>query len=145
MKNLVKNECLSLTFLSLIPTTAAAVSKGNQSSASFDWSSVIEAIIQVESEGNPRAVSGNSVGAMQITPILVKECNAILKKRKSDKRFTMNDRYSVEKSKEMFLLIQSQHNKANNVEKAIRSWNGGPRYSVRATNKYYTKVMRHLK
>ena len=145
MKNLVKNACLSLTFLSLIPTTAAAVSKGNQSSASFDWSSVIEAIIQVESEGNPRAVSGNSVGAMQITPILVKECNEILKKRKSDKRFTMDDRYSVEKSKEMFLLIQSQHNKTNDVEKAIRSWNGGPRYSMRSTNKYYKKVMRHLK
>src|SRR3712207_7327945 len=30
------------------------------------WSLVMEAIIQVESEGNPRAVSGNSVGAMQI-------------------------------------------------------------------------------
>jgi len=90
-------------------------------------------------------VSGNSVGAMQITPILVKECNAILKKRKSDKRYTMDDRYSVEKSKEMFLLIQSHHNKQNNVEKAIRSWNGGPRYSIKATNNYFKKVMRHLK
>ena len=145
MKNLVKKACLSLTFLSLIPTTAAAVTKGSQSSASFDWSSVIEAIIQVESEGNARAVSGNSVGAMQITPILVKECNAILKKRKSDKRYTMDDRYSVEKSKEMFLLIQSHHNKQNNVEKAIRSWTGGPRYSIKATNNYFKKVMRHLK
>lgn len=145
MKNLVKKACLSLTFLSLIPMTATAVKNGTQSSASFDWSPVMEAIIQVESEGSARAVSGNSVGAMQITPILVKECNEILKKRKSDKRYTMNDRYSVEKSKEMFLLIQSHHNKQNNVEKAIRSWNGGPRYSVKATNNYFKKVMRHLK
>ena len=104
----------------------------------------MEAIIQVESEGNPSAVSGNSVGVMQITPVLVRECNKILKERKSKKRYTMNDRYSVEKSKEMFLLIQSQHNKTNNVEKAIRSWNGGPRYSKRSTNRYYKKVMRHL-
>ena len=105
----------------------------------------MEAIIQVESEGNARAVSGNSVGAMQITPILVKECNDILKKRKSDKRFTMDDRYSVGKSKEMFLLIQSQHNKSNDVERAIRSWNGGPRYSIKATERYFKKVMRLLK
>jgi len=111
----------------------------------FDWSPVMEAIIKVESEGNSRAVSGNSVGAMQITPILVKECNEILKRRKSEKRYTMNDRYSVEKSKEMFLLIQSHHNKANCVEKAIRLWNGGPRYSIKGTNKYFQKVMRHLK
>ena len=145
MKNLVKNVCLSLTFMSLIPTTAAAVTKGSQSSASFDWSPVMEAIIQVESEGNAKAVSGNSVGAMQITPILVRECNNILKKRNSSLRYTMDDRYSVEKSKEMFLLIQSQHNKQNNVEKAIRSWNGGPRYSTKATNGYYRKVMRHIK
>ena len=145
MKNLVKKACLSLTFLSLIPTAASAATKGSNSSAAYDWTPVMEAIIQVESEGNPRAVSGNSVGAMQITPILVKECNMILKSRKSDKRYSMNDRYSVEKSKEMFLLIQSQHNKMNNIEKAIRSWNGGPRYSVRATNRYYQKVMRLLK
>ena len=145
MKNLVKNVCLSLTFLSLIPTMAQAANHGNKRSATFDWSPVIEAIIQVESEGNTRAVSGNSVGAMQITPVLVKDCNEILKNRKSAKRFTMNDRYDVGKSKEMFLLIQSHYNKANDVEKAIRSWNGGPNYSIRATNKYLKKVMRLLK
>ncbi len=105
----------------------------------------MEAIILVESEGNPRAVSGNSVGAMQITPILVRECNNILKGRKSDKRFTLADRYNVAKSKEMFLLIQSHHNPENNVEKAIRSWNGGMRYSVKATNRYYKKVMQRMK
>jgi hypothetical protein len=82
---------------------------------------------------------------MQITPILVKECNEILKSRKSSKRFTMNDRYNVGKSKEMFLLIQSHYNKTNDVEKAIRTWNGGPKYSIKATNKYLAKVMRHLK
>ncbi len=145
MKNLVKNVCLSLTILSLIPMVAQAAKKGNKSSASFDWNPIMEAIIQVESGGNAKAVSGNSVGVMQITPILVRECNKILKNRKSDKRFTMNDRYSVEKSKEMFLLIQSHHNKTNDVEKAIRTWNGGPNYSIKATNRYFAKVMRLLK
>ena len=111
----------------------------------FDWNPVMDAIIQVESEGNPNAVSGNSVGVMQITPILVRECNNILKSKKGKKRFTLADRYSVEKSKEMFLLIQSYHNPTNSIEKAIRSWNGGLHYSVRATNKYYKKVMSKMK
>ena len=105
----------------------------------------MDAIILVESEGNPKAVSGNSVGAMQITPILVRECNNILEKQKSKKRYTMDDRYSVEKSKEMFLLIQKYFNPENSVEKAIRSWNGGVKYSVKATNKYYRKVLAKMK
>ena len=112
--------------------------------SSFDWNPVMDAIIQVESEGNPRAVSGNSVGVMQITPVLVKECNNILQKQKSNKRYTLDDRYSVEKSKEMFLLIQKYFNPENNVEKAIRSWNGGMKYSIRATNKYYKKVLARM-
>jgi hypothetical protein len=111
----------------------------------FNWNPVMDAIIQVESEGNPKAVSGNSVGVMQITPILVEDCNNILKKQKSKKRFTLADRYSVEKSKEMFLLIQSYYNPTNSIEKAIRLWNGGVHYSVRATNRYFKKVMNKMK
>ena len=144
MKRLVKNVCLSLSILTLMPLQAGAANR-NDSSAQFDWNPVMEAIILVESEGNPNAVSGNSVGAMQITPILVRECNNILQSRGSDKRYTLADRYNVEKSKEMFLLIQSQYNKTNDVEKAIRSWNGGPKYSVKSTDRYYQKVLRRMK
>ena len=117
----------------------------NAKTKGFDWNPVMDAIIQVESEGNPNAVSGNSVGAMQITPILVKDCNQILQQKKSKKRYTLADRYSVEKSKEMFLLFQSHYNPMNSIEKAIRSWNGGVHYSVRATNRYYKKVMGKMK
>jgi hypothetical protein len=135
-------------------SNAALTSKANlkmnsapksMKTSGFNWDPVMDAIIQVESGGNPNAKSGNSIGVMQITPILVKDCNIILEKRKSKKRYTMADRYSVEKSKEMFLLIQSYHNPENNVEKAIRAWNGGPKYSVRATNRYYKKVMSKMK
>ena len=117
----------------------------NAKKSGFDWDPVMDAIIQVESEGNPNAVSGKSVGVMQITPILVEDCNNILMKKKSKKRFALSDRYSVKKSKEMFLLIQSYYNPTNSIEKAIRSWNGGVHYSVRATNRYYRKVMDKLK
>ena len=78
---------------------------------------------------------------MQITPVLVKDCNRILKDRNEKRRFTLKDRYNVKKSKEMFVLIQEYYNPTNSIEKAIRSWNGGCNYSKRSTNEYYKKVM----
>ena len=146
MNDFFKKASLSLMALMMVSLSAWAGGNVKKSTKklSFDWTPVMEAIMKVESEGNPKAVSGNSVGAMQITPILVKECNEILSKRKSKKRYTLADRYSVEKSKEMFLLIQSYFNPENNVEKAIRSWNGGRSYGIRATNRYYRKVMARM-
>ena len=140
----ILKRVLVLLFIFTASSYAYADVNGARSST-FDWNPVMDAIIEVESDGDPRAVSGNSCGAMQITPILVKECNNILKKLKSKKRFKLSDRFNVAKSKEMFILIQSQYNPQNNVEKAIRSWNGGPKYSVRGTQKYYNKVMKLLK
>jgi hypothetical protein len=129
----------------MIVSMSLAVILLQAKSPSFNWDPVMDAIIQVESGGNPNAVSGNSVGVMQITPILVQDCNQILERKKSKKRFTLADRYSAKKSKEMFLLIQSYYNPMNNVEKAIRLWNGGVNYSVRATNRYFQKVMNKMK
>ena len=147
MIGFIKRAVLSLMALFMMSLSAAAGDSiwSMTKKSSFDWNPVMDAIILVESEGNPKAVSGNSVGVMQITPVLVKECNDILKKQKSNKRYTLDDRYSVEKSKEMFLLIQKYFNPENNVEKAIRSWNGGIKYSVKATNKYYQKVLARMK
>ena len=146
MNDFFKKASLSLMALMMVSLSAWAGGNVKKSTKklSFDWTPVMEAIIKVESEGNPKAVSGNSVGAMQITPVLVKECNNILSKRKSKKQYTLADRYSVEKSKEMFLLIQSYFNPENNVEKAIRSWNGGRNYGIKATNRYYRKVMARM-
>lgn len=112
---------------------------------SYDWSKVINAIIQVESKGNPKAYNpnGNCVGILQITPGLVKQCNTWLAAKKSKKRYTLADRYNVEKSKEIFVMVQSYYNKSNDVEKAIRIWNGGPGYTVKGTNGYLKKVMKY--
>ena len=142
----IKKASVSLIALTITLTVFAG---GNAKSATktsgFDWNPIMDAIIQVESEGYPKAVSGNSAGAMQITPILVEDCNDILKRQKSKKQYTLADRYSVSKSKEMFLLIQKYYNPENDVEKAIRLWNGGVKYSLKATNRYYKKVLAQLK
>ena len=146
MNRLVKTTCLVCMLLMSIPTNAPAGIK-TKKSPQFDWNPVINAIIEVESEGNPQAVdkSGKSCGIMQITPILVKECNRILSLRKSSKRYSMKDRFSVNKSKEMFLLYQSFYNPKNDVELAIRSWNGGMNFTKQGTQKYYKKVMSKMK
>ena len=147
MLQFIKKASLSLMVLMLacVPAPAGNNAAKSTNTSAFNWNPVMDAIIQVESGGNTKAVSGKSVGAMQITPILVKDCNIILKKRNSKLRYTLADRYSLEKSKEMFLLIQSYHNPENSIEKAIRAWNGGPKYSVRATNRYFKKVMSKMK
>ena len=115
------------------------------SSQSDYWENVMNAIIQVESGGNSKAKSGSSVGAMQITPLLVAECNNILRSRRSKKRYKLSDRLSVKKSKEMFLLIQSKYNPLRNIEQAIRSWNGGIHYSVQRTQRYLERVLKVMK
>lgn len=135
-----------MLMLTLEIHAASTATSGNVSSTSeMDWTPVMDAIIQVESKGDPKAKSGNSVGVMQITPILVAECNNILKRKKSKKRYTLADRYNVAKSKEMFLLIQSVYNPLNSIERAIRSWNGGNHYSKKHTQRYFEKVMKLLK
>ena len=146
MDNLLKIAWMTCMMLMLAPINASAGTKGKQKSK-FDWNPIINAIIEVESAGNANAVdkSGKSCGVLQITPILVKECNRILELKKSSKRYTMDDRFSVSKSKEMFLLFQSYFNPKNDVEFAIRSWNGGLNYTQKATQKYFEKVMSRLK
>lgn len=138
-----KIKLIILTCLiSLIAVNVNAKEKGK-----YDWSRVINAIIQVESGGNPKArnANGDCAGIMQITPVLVKQCNIWLQQAKSNKRYTLKDRYDVEKSKEMFIMMQEHCNPSNSVEKAIRMWNGGPKYSTSATEGYYRKVMKHYK
>ena len=114
-------------------------------SQSFNWTKVINAIAIVESNNNPKALGGGgSVGLLQITPVLVKDCNKILQKQNKSKRYSLADRYNAEKSKEMFIIIQEYYNPQHNVEKAIRLWNGGPKYSIKSTQIYYNKVRKHL-
>src|SRR5574344_640246 len=116
MTKIARNVLITLAIMMACSINASAGTKNNE--RSFDWTPVISAIIQVESQGNPKAVSGKSCRILQM--------------RQSKKRYTMNDRFNAKKSKEMFLLIQSFYNKANNVEYAIRAWNGGHNYSKRA-------------
>ena len=112
---------------------------------------LVTALIFVESRGNDSAIGdrhlvGNeAVGALQIRPIMVREVNRILKIQKSDKRFTLKDRFEREKSIEMFYIWKNYHHKDSEPEVIARNWNGGPKgYKVNRTVKYWNKVEKQL-
>lgn len=134
--------------MTLYPAKAGIATAKNEKEVAeevFDWTPVIEAIIHVESGGDDNAIgAGNAVGAMQITPILIKEVNLILKRRGLEGSYSLDDRFSREKSIEMFYLIQSYFNPNNDVEQAIRAWNGGMGYTKAGTERYYTKVTNRM-
>jgi hypothetical protein len=130
----MKKAILTAMILAIFLTTQAR-----------DWGKVLKAIAYVESKHNPNAVCGDQVGLLQIRPILVKDCNRILELRGSSRRYTLKDRFSASKSREMFVLYQSYYNPKGNVERAIRLWNGGSRYTIGGTQKYYQKVRRAMK
>lgn len=133
---------LLILVLLMLPFSISAQEK------KFDWTTVMNAIIKVESRGNAKAHNpvGDCAGILQITPGLVRECNNILKQKKSTKRYTLSDRYNASKSKEMFILMQETYNPEHNVEKAIRCWNSGfgKGWQNKSTG-YLKKVLRHYK
>ena len=137
MKTALKYVAAVIAFLFVTNSSSAQTS-------SYDWSSVVDAIMMVESRGNVNARNGIYCGPLQISPGLVTEVNNILKRRNNTKRYTLNDRFNFQKSKEMFEIIQSYYNPKNNVERAIRMWQGGINYKVSRTQRYFEKVMSYL-
>lgn len=99
---------------------------------------LMNAIIYVESRGNEKAYNkdGDCVGILQITKICVRECNNVLKKIGSEKRYTYADRWNKEKSIEMFYLLQDYYNPQHDIKKAIRLWNKSSSYMQKVLERY---------
>ncbi len=98
----------------------------------YYWELFTQALIWVESKGDCKAVgSNNDVGVLQITPILVEDCNRILK----NEGFTLEDRLDSLKSVEMFNIIQDHYNPQHDYHWALKIWNSGAPLS------YHRKVM----
>lgn len=111
-----------------------------QVNANEEYRKLIKAIGKVESGGNPSVVSKNGkyVGYLQISKVVVDDCNRIIGTRK----FNYGHRYDKEKSIEMFLIIQNYYNPSRDITKAIRIWNEGPDYNKKfKTTPYLNKVL----
>jgi len=107
-----------------------------------------EAVCRVESNGNPLAVGdgGRAAGIAQIWAITVRDVNRI-----AGTKFTLSDRFNVEKSKAIFHLYVNHYGKGKSDEVKARIWNGGPN-AMRATgqkklnlDRYWAKISKHLK
>ena len=107
-----------------------------------------EAVCTVESGGNALAIGdgGRAAGVAQIWAITVKDVN-----RFAGTRYTLNDRFDVEKSRAIFQLYTNHYAKGRSDEIKAKIWNGGPN-AMRATgrklanlNAYYAKIQKHLK
>ena len=74
---------------------------------------------------------------------MVREVNRILRKQKSELRFTKEDRWECGKSKEMFYIWRDYHHPESSNEVIARNWNGGPNgYKKQSTEHYWQKVQK---
>lgn len=86
----------------------------------IDWHTFINAMMYIESKGNPLAVGKtNDAGVLQLTPIYVKEANRVL----GENKFTLADRFDKYKSIEMFSIINEKYNPERSFYKAMRLHN----------------------
>ena len=103
---------------------------------------IISVIMFVESSYNNFAYNPNedAVGCLQIRRCMVDDINRILEIKNLPLRFTYNDRWSREKSIQMFEIYRKYYN-LNTYEKIARCWNGGPNGLYKSTTTdYWNKV-----
>jgi len=89
-----------------------------------DWDKLILAISFTESRFNPDAVGkAGDTGHLQITPVYVREINRLY-----GTDYTIEDAFDIDKSLEMFYLMQQSKNPTGNLEQAIYYHNKSARY-----------------
>jgi len=107
---------------------------------------LLSAIMFVESSYNDSAYNSyeDAVGCLQIRKTMVNDVNRILRKQKSDLRFTYDDRWLRDRSIKMF-SIYCEHYGLTTAEEIARCWNGGPRgMQYEMTANYWKKVKNKL-
>jgi len=103
---------------------------------------LLSAIMYVESSYNDSAYNSreDAVGCLQIRRTMVDDVNRILRRQKSDLRFSYDDRWLRNKSIKMF-DIYCKHYGLTTAEEIARCWNGGPRgMQNEMTANYWKKV-----
>ena len=107
---------------------------------------LLNAIITIESSNNDSAYHAgeDAVGCLQIRPCMVFDVNRILKKQNKTIQYSLTDRWSRDKSIEMFYVYCNYYN-LTTPEAMARSWNGGPRGANKTTTAgYWRKVKNQL-
>lgn len=93
----------------------------------------------IESSNNPKAFNKkeNAAGIIQIRPIMLKEINSLF----GYEKYSLEDRWDVDKSFEMFKLFQVTFNPSLSFEIGSRMWNGGRQgHTKESTLIYWHKI-----
>lgn len=101
-----------------------------------EWTTMILALLRVESENNIYSISPNgATGVLQLTPSYVEDANRIM----GWQAFTLDDRWDIEKSVQMFAAVQGYYNPKHDIEKAIKLHNpdGGKIYMYKVKSAMY--------
>ena len=107
---------------------------------------LLSAIMYVESSYNDSAYNSyeDAVGCLQIRKCMVDDVNRILRRQKSELRFSYDDRWLRDKSIKIF-DIYCKHYGLTTAEQIARCWNGGPRgMQNEMTAGYWKKVKNQL-
>jgi hypothetical protein len=113
---------------------------------SHNTTHLLSAIMYVESSYNDSAYNSyeDAVGCLQIRKTMVDDVNRILRRQKSDLRFSYDDRWFRNRSIKMF-DIYCKHYGLTTAEEIARCWNGGPRgMQNEMTANYWKKVKNQL-
>lgn len=94
---------------------------------------LLMSLMWTESKFNPEAYDGQgSVGILQIRQVYVNEVNRIL----GEDRYTLDDARDIEKSLEMFKVLQNYHNPKSDFSKTIYYHNKSKAYEARVIRTY---------
>lgn len=106
----------------------------------IDADALCEAFIYVESKGKSDAVNKTSKasGVLQLMPSMVNEANRL----SGDELYTLSDRFSPEKSREIFHIVMGNKNPSYDIHLACKIWNprGGLEYHKKVEEKYYELI-----
>ena len=109
---------------------------------------LMNAMIIVESQNRDSVIgdNGKAIGILQMHKIAVRSVNKTLAKNDIDLEYSYDDRYSRQKTIEMYWIWRNAKHDSSDYETIARSWNGGPRGpKKKATIHYWNKVEKELK
>ena len=130
--------CGAIVYMS-VPAKAAEMKKEVvivRETKKIDKHKLVEAFIQVESEGNNRAVNkvSGATGCLQLTDTMILEANRLLGRNK----YKLSDRTNRRKSIEIFHVIMQHKNPEYDIHLACKIWSprGKLSYHTKVVNKY---------
>lgn len=144
MKRLILLLCFSV-----ISGVAVSPHTGNyiyieQAMPMRPYEAIWEAICQVESGGNPRAIGDKHLKNKSYGIAQVRQDRLDDYYKQTGIRYTTDDMFDTTNSKSVFMWYAMQYHYTE-IEKISRNWNGGPKgYKKPSTLKYYRKILLSL-